>query len=215
VWQLQQIPPQDLNFNAIYTVPGAPFLPKGVHYLLKDWQIGWFANYQSGQFLAPPVSTTPNFFQSEDIREPGVSLYTAGVNINDHSTFNPATTQVLNPNAWVACPAGGVCASTSVYYKDFRGPRTPSENANIGRNFRFGPEGKFNLYIRAEFVNIFNRTLLPNPTTGNPGNSPASSSGIYSSGFGVINTYLPTGSIYGTAPYLQGRTGTLIARFSF
>jgi hypothetical protein len=50
-----------------------------------------------------------------------------------------------------------------VYYRDFRGPRTPTENANIGRNFRFGPEGKFNLYIRAEFVNIFNRTLMPNP----------------------------------------------------
>jgi hypothetical protein len=102
-----------------------------------------------------------------------------------------------------------------VYYRDFRGPRTPTENANIGRNFRFGPEGKFNLSIRAEFVNIFNRTLLPNPSTGNPGNPPGASSGIFSSGFGVIDTYLPTGSIYGTAPYLQGGTGTLVARFSF
>jgi hypothetical protein len=138
------------------------------------------------------------------------------VDINDHSTFNPANTQVLNPKAWAACPAGGVCSATSVYYRDFRGPRTPTENANIGRNFRFGPEGKFNLYIRAEFVNIFNRTLLPNPTTGNPGNLPGSSSGIYSSGFGVINTYLPVGSIYtANTAYLQGRTGTLIARFSF
>jgi hypothetical protein len=215
VWQIQQIPPQDLNFNAIYTVPGASFIPKGLHYLAKDWQIGWFANYQSGQFLAPPVSTTPNFFQSEDIRVAGVPLYTPGVNINDHGSFTPANTQVLNPAAWAPCPAGGVCAATSVYYKDFRGPRTPTENANIGRNFRFGPEGKFNIYIRAEFVNIFNRTLLPNPTTGNPGNKPGASSGIYSSGFGVIDTYLPTGSIYGTAPYLQGRTGTLVARFSF
>ncbi len=217
VWQIQQIPPQDLNFNAIYTVPGASFIPTkgGLHWLAKDWQIGWFANYQSGQYLAPPVSTTPNFLQSEDIRVPGVPLYTAGVNINDHSTFNPANTQVLNPAAWQACPAGGVCGATSVYYKDFRGPRTPTENANIGRNFRFGPEGKFNLFIRAEFVNIFNRTLFPNPSTASPQNKPGASSGIYSSGFGVINTYLPTGSIYGTAPYLLGRTGTLVARFSF
>ena len=215
VWQLQQIPPQDLNFNAIYTVPGASFLPKYANYLAKDWQVGWFANYQSGQFLAPPVSTTPNFFQSEDIRVAGQPLYTPGVNINDHGSFNPANTQVLNPNAWAACPQNAACASTSVYYRDFRGPRTPTENANIGRNFRFGPEGKFTLFIRAEFVNIFNRTLLPNPSTGNPGNKPGASSGIFSSGFGVIDTYLPTGSIYGTAPYLQGRTGTLVARFSF
>jgi hypothetical protein len=215
VWQLQQIPLQNLNFNAIYTVPEASFLPKAVRYLAKDWQIGWFANYQSGQFLAPPVSTTPNFFQSEDIRVAGQPLYTAGVNINDHGSFNPANTQVLNPAAWAPCPQNVACASTSVYYRDFRGPRTPTENANIGRNFRFGPEGKFNLSIRAEFVNIFNRTLLPNPSTGNPGNAPGASSGIFSSGFGVIDTYLPTGSIYGTAPYLQGRTGTLVARFSF
>ena len=31
----------------------------------------------------------------------------------------------------------------------------------------------------------------------------------------VVDAYLPTGSIYGTPPYLQGRTGTLVARFSF
>ena len=139
----------------------------GLQYAAKDWQIGWFANYQSGQFLAPPISPTLNFFQSEDVRVAGQPLYTQGVNINDHSTFNPDTTQVLNPAAWAPCPQNAACASTSVYYKDFRGPRTPTENANIGRNFRFGPEGKFNLYIRAEFVNIFNRTLMPNPVTAN------------------------------------------------
>ncbi len=141
VWQLQQIPPQDLNFNAIYTVPGASFNPTkgGLHYLAKDWQIGWFANYQSGQFLAPPVSTTPNFFESEDIRVAGQPLYTQGVNINDHGSFNPATTQVLNPAAWTPCPAGGVCASTSVLLQGSPRPSHPTENANIGRNFRFRP----------------------------------------------------------------------------
>src|SRR6202035_1188866 len=36
VWQLQQIPPQNLNFNAIYTVPAAGFLPKAVRYAAKD-----------------------------------------------------------------------------------------------------------------------------------------------------------------------------------
>jgi hypothetical protein len=105
-----------------------------------------------------------------------------------------------------------------VYYKDFRGPRTPTENANVGRNFRFGPEGKFDIYIRAEVVNIFNRTLLPNPSTANPQNPAIKGAGngtIYTGGFGVINAYLPPNRVYGTAPYLQGRTGTLIARFSF
>jgi hypothetical protein len=222
VWQLQQIPLQDLNFNAIYTVPGAPFLPKGVHWLAKDWQVGWFANYQSGQFLTPPASPTLNFFGSEDTRVPGQPLYTPGVNINNLGSYSPYTTQVLNPNAWAACPADAACAATSVYYKDFRGPRTPTENANIGRNFRFGREGKFNLYIRAEFVNIFNRTLMPNPVTSNPqdGVVKGGPGGLLTGGFGVIDAYSTPGSIYSgttcsSSFCLQGRTGTLVARFSF
>ncbi|MBV9769854.1 MAG: hypothetical protein JOZ32_09805, partial [Bryobacterales bacterium] len=218
VWQIQQIPIQDLNFNIIYTVPGAPFLPKGVHWLAKDWQVGWFSNYQSGQFLAPPTSPTLNLLPSEEIRVPGQPLYAQGVNINDHSTFDPYTTQVLNPNAWAPCPVNAACASTSVYYKDFRGPRTPTENANLGRNFRFGPEGRFNIFIRAEFVNIFNRTLLPNPSTGGPQNGivHGGPNGQITGGFGTINAYLPVGSVYtANTAYLQGRTGTLVARFSF
>ena len=47
-------------------------------------------------------------------------------------------------------------------------PNIPmSENANIDRNFRVGKEGRYNLQIRGEFVNIFNRTLYP--TTGATG----------------------------------------------
>jgi len=225
-WQLQQIPPQDLNFNAIYTVPKAEFIPKFLQYAAKDWQVGWFANYQSGQFLAPPVSPTLNFLPSEDIRVPGVPLYTPGVNINNLSTYNPYSTQVLNPAAWQPCPSNAVCSAASngpfgatptTYYKDFRGPRTPTENANVGRNFRFGPEGKFNIYIRAEFVNIFNRTLMPNPLTTNPQNpvQHGGAQGQLTNGFGVVQAYFPTGTYSGTAPYLLGRTGTLIARFSF
>jgi hypothetical protein len=234
-WQLQQIPPQDLNFNAIYTVPKAGFISnKFLQYAAKDWQVGWFANYQSGIFLAPPTSPTLNFLPSEDIRVPGVPLYTPGVNINNLSTYNPYYTQVLNPAAWEPCPSNAVCSAASngpfgptatTYYKDFRGPRTPTENASIGRNFRFGPEGKFNIFIRAEFVNIFNRTLMPAPGTSNPQNPPAKTAGngtIYTAGFGVIDAYLPVGSIYdgstttpACAQCLQGRSGTLIARFSF
>jgi hypothetical protein len=110
-----------------------------------------------------------------------------------------------------------------VYYKDFRAPRTPTENLNFGRNFRFGPEGKFNFFIRAEFVNVFNRTLMPPPSTsfapenplvraGGPGAPIVFGYGAF--GGGAVN---PTaGAITNAnAPYLLGRSGTLIARFSF
>jgi hypothetical protein len=236
-WQLQQIPPLNLNFNAIYTVPRAEFISnKFLQYAAKDWQIGWYSNYQSGAFLAPPVSPTLNLLPSEEIRVPGQPLYAPGVNINNLSTYNAATTQVLNPNAWAPCPIDTVCAggnltngffgpqtNATVYYKDFRAPRTPTENLNFGRNFRFGPEGRFNLFIRAEFVNVFNRTLMPAPSTAyvpqnplvraGPGNAPI----VF--GFGAFggSAVDPTpGAITSaTPPYLLGRTGTLIARFNF
>ena len=222
---LQQIPPLTLNFNFIYTTPRAFSNDSGtnkfLNQLVKDWQIGGFANYQSGMYLMPPTSPTSAFLASEDIRVPGQPLYTAGVNPNNLSSYNPYYTQVLNPNAWQVCPVNTTCAAQGVLYSDFRAPRTPVENANIGRNFRI--KERMNLFIRAEFVNIFNRTLMPPPSTANPqipASKGAGNGTIYTSGFGVIDTYLTPGTYYAepsqaTAAYLSPRTGTLIARFSF
>ncbi|MBV9507037.1 MAG: hypothetical protein JO323_18755, partial [Acidobacteriia bacterium] len=226
-WVLQQIPTFDFNLTAVYTVPKVNALPKFARAILGDWQIGWYSNYQSGQFLTPPASPNFNFLPSEDIRNPGVPLYVPGVNINDHSTFNAQLTQVLNPAAWSPCPVNATCAAASpgafgptstLLYKDFKGPRTPTENANLGRHFRVRRgEHSYDLYIRSEFVNIFNRTLFPNPSTTNPQNPVArlGPNGPLLSGFGVIGAYFPAGSYSSTAPYLLGRTGTIIARFSF
>jgi hypothetical protein len=217
VWALQNYPPRVLTFNVIYTVPKASFLPRYINALSKDWQLGWYSRYQTGPYLTPPTSPTANFLSSEDIRVPGQPLYTPGVDINDHGSFNAYYTQVLNPKAWAPCPTNSTCAATTVLYKDFRGPRIPSENFNIGRHFRFGKEGRYDFYIRGEFVNIFNRTLFATPTgfTTNPQNPPAKGAGngtIYTSGFGVFsNAYLIPNTAYAN----PGRTGTLIARFQF
>ncbi|MBV8841371.1 MAG: hypothetical protein JO307_01045 [Bryobacterales bacterium] len=76
-------------------------------------------------------------------------------------------------------------------YSDFRAPRLHKENANIGRHFRIGKEGKYDFYLRGEFVNIFNRTQMPNPIPPNPQNSPSKNNlGIYTAVFGVIPAYL-------------------------
>jgi hypothetical protein len=225
-WTLQQIPPQALTFNVTYTTPKAAFLPKWTNVIVKDWQVGFFAQYQSGTFLTPPVSPTANFLPSEDVRNPGVPLYL--VNINDIHSYNPQSQVVLNPAAWSPCPTNTVCGSAAngifgpaatQLYPDFRGPRTPRENANLGRHFRI--KERMDLYIRAEFVNVFNRTILPNPSTSNPqlGVTHGAGSGtILTTGFGVINAYNAPGTapaVSAGAVTLLGRTGTLIARFSF
>ncbi len=227
-WALQNIPPQVLTFNATYTVPKARFLPKYVDLLSRDWQFGFFANYQSGVFLAPPTSPTANFLPSEDIRVPGQPLY--NVDINNIHSYNPYYQQVLNPKAWQSCPTNTTCPALGTLYSDFRGPRRPMENANIGRHFRFGKEGRYDLYVRGEFVNIFNRTWMKDPNAGpvgftpstNPAVAPSKNSlNIYTAGFGIINMYQTANSgpltvVNGFATqYLTGRTGTIIARFSF
>src|SRR5262249_44811904 len=96
-------------------------------------------------------------------------------------------------------------------YRDFRGFRTPTENANFSRNFRFGKEGRFNLNVRAEFNNIFNRMLygsLTTPITAatNFATNPTISKGLYTGGFGTI---IPTSGVPGQ------RTGTYVARLTF
>ena len=212
-WALQNIPPRALTFNFVYTVPKAPFLNNWENQITRGWEIGGYALYQSGAFLTPPASPTANFLPSEDTLVAGQPLY--NVNINNIHSYNPATTQVLNPAAWAACPTNATCPAISTLYPNFRAPRDPSENANIGRNFRI--KERMNFHIRAEFVNIFNRTLLPVPTATNPQNPVTKTAGINSSGFGVINTFATPGSqpAGATPPYLTPRTGTLIARFTF
>jgi hypothetical protein len=223
-WALQQVQPESLTFNFTYTVPKAQFLNRIENAVTRDWQIGGFALYKSGVFLTPPVSPTANFLTSEDTLVAGQPLYLK--NINDIHSYNPYTDIVLNPAAWAAVPTNGVGPAASTLYGNFRGPRHPSENANIGRNFRI--KERMNLQIRAEFVNIFNRTLLPSPGTASPQLPPTKNNlGIYTAGFGVVNVYAtpgtqaaasaaPTAVTSGTsALLLTGRSGTLIARFTF
>jgi len=222
-WLLQQIPPQALTFNVTYTVPKASFLNKWENLITSDWQVGFFAQYQSGQFLLPPVSTTANYLPSEDYRT-GKPLYL--VDINNIHSYNPYSQPILNAAAWGQCPTNTVCggayngalgATSEVLYSDFRGPRQPRENANIGRHFRI--KEKYDLYIRAEFVNIFNRTIMPNPITTNPQLPDSHNSlGILNGGFGVMNVYQSAGGYPAPtagATALLGRTGTIIARFQF
>ncbi len=207
-WSLMAIPPRTLNFTVIYTVPKAEFLPKIANQVTKDWQVSFFGNYQSGAFLAIPTNVNiTEFLPTQQVEVPGVPLYLKNVN----GQINPYTDIVLNPAAWAQCPVNSNCGdSGNDFLKGFRGRRKPSENANLGRNFRI--KERFNFQIRGEFVNIFNRTQLGSPSTTAPQTAVARNSlNILTGGFGSISAYAAPG----TAPTLQPRTGTLIARFSF
>jgi hypothetical protein len=215
------------NTGINYTTPGPEFLNFRIaKWLVKDWQLGAILQYSSGLPLTPPTATTTNNIgNSQMFRVPGQPLYLKDLNCG---CINPYFDQVLNPNAWVnpvngtfgPGPVGSVTLA-GLLYTDFRQARRPQENLNFGRNFRI--KEKLNLQIRAEFVNIFNRTQIGNPSTTNPLAAPTrNGSGYYTGGFGVINDVVATGAtpsftqnaVVGQL-YQQPRQGTLIARFTF
>jgi hypothetical protein len=239
--------PHQIRLTAQYQVPelsksGVAFVSnKYVSHVLSGWGIGAYLNYQSAPILARPTSngavTTTQFLGrgpgsaqlktnadgsymnpfSVDWTDYSGKHHTDPLDINCHC-FDPTKTIVLNPNAWENIPNGQWGAQQSSL-RFFRGMRIPTENANFSRNFRFGKEGRFNLNVRAEFNNIFNRMQLPNPSVGgNFANAPTvfgvdavtklptANTGLYSGGFGTYTVVTGTGG---------QRTGTYVARLTF
>jgi hypothetical protein len=150
---------------------------------------------------------------------PGQPLYLKDLNCG---CINPYSDVVLNPKAWLNPANGTFGPATGTYYDDFRSARRPQENMNLARTFHL-KEG-LTLQLRAEFVNVLNRTQIGNPSMLAPGATPSKNVySQYTAGFGVINLTVAGPQ---TAPtttqnalvgqlYQLPRTGTLIARVTF
>jgi hypothetical protein len=222
--QLNQLTrPLATVFSGSYTTPRIPGDSTGmkvVSALARDWQLGWVLRYQSGALIQTPATVT-NQLASLLLRgtggfNPSVNLdnYVAGVNpllVDPNSkSFDPTKQQLLSPNAW-AEPATGQWGVSAPFYNGYRWQRQPSEAMSLARNFRMGHEGKYNLQVRGEFQNIFNRHFYSAPiTTGSLSAAPSTNtSGIITGGYGTINTTTGTGA--GAIP----RSGQLVARFTF
>ncbi|HLK48337.1 MAG TPA: TonB-dependent receptor [Bryobacteraceae bacterium] len=207
------------NANVVYTTQKY-FGNRLLAATTRDWAIGAFLQYGSGFPLTPPAATNINYIGgSEQFRVADQPLYVKNLNCG---CINPYTDVVLNPKAWQNPVNGTFGPATGTYYDDFRSARRPQENMNFSRTFRF--KERFSFQIRAEFVNIFNRTQIGNPITTAPGVAPSKNQyGQYSGGFGVVNLTVAGAQV---APsytlnqvvgqlYQQPRTGTLIGRFTF
>jgi hypothetical protein len=178
---------------------------KIVDEVLGGWTLGGLFQYGSGLPIQSPESLNnlgsvlgfPTYMN----RVPGQPLYL--VNLNCHC-IDPNKQLVLNPAAWTDA-AQGTFGTASPYYPDYRYERRPGEQMSFGRLFKLG-EGR-TLQIRAEFFNIFNRTYLPNPSTGNPFAATTTSGGQLTGGFGYINPY--------SSLFFQPRNGQLVGRFTW
>ena len=169
--------------------------------------------YASGMPILAPTAqsklSTLTFQNTFANRVPGQPLYT--VDLNCHC-YDPNTTFVLNPNAWVDPPVGQY-ATGAAYYDDYRQQRRPSEAMSFGRIFRI-KEG-ITLNIRADFQNIFNRTYLTNPYYSNAKSTQrVAKDGSVISGFGYINTGLGTREQQ-TGHGMGPRNGIIVVRLNF
>ena len=136
--------------------------------------------------------------------------------INPNSHFDPTKTLVLNPNAFTE-PAPATFGVSAPYYGQNRWQRQPAESLSVARNFRI--KEKYQIQIRAEFQNVFNRVFYSLPATGNgTGTATAaaytnpfpvlgSTGGALSGGYGFVNSFNGLGT--------QPRTGQIVARFTF
>jgi hypothetical protein len=223
--------PFQIRFSAQYVTPQAKIFGNNLaSYVLGDWTLGWYAQYQSAPIIARPASAGANPISKWLGRGPGPAERVAGqglwssnwidydgkihtdpIDLNCHC-FDPTKNIVLNPAAWANVPDGQWSSNLSTF-RDYRGFRYPQENANFGRTFRYKERVTFN--VRVEFSNVFNRTRLPQPAAGNIGPGFATQptkqtsgplTGLYSGGFGTV---VPTS---GTQGY---RTGTLVGRITF
>jgi hypothetical protein len=185
---------------------------KALSQIVRDWQLGWVFRYQSGALIQTPPS---NNQLNNQLERAGATFwnYVPGVNplaVDPNcGCFNPQTTQILNPKAWTDAPAGTFGVSAP-FYNNYRWQRQPAESMSFGRNFRMGKESRYNLMVRAEFQNIFNRLFLSMPSVGsgvNPATSISSSAAINTGGYGYIATVGGAGA--------SPRSGQIVARVTF
>jgi hypothetical protein len=227
--------PQVLVINFSYITPKTKFLgdsvgAKALQWVARDWTFGGVLRYQSGVLLETPGANNnflyqlgvgsqdnPAVFGAPEGLEnyvPGQSFFAPGFNPNSH--FDPTKTVVLNPNAWTE-PGPAQYGVSAPYYINNRWQRQPAESLSVQRTFRI--KEKYQLQIRAEFYNVFNRVFYSLPATGggtgtantptynNPFPVSGSTGGALDGGFGFVNSFNGAGT--------QPRSGQLVGRFQF
>jgi Carboxypeptidase regulatory-like domain/TonB dependent receptor len=177
---------------------------KIVSNVVHGWTLGGIMRYASGLPIAVPGSTAnlnSLVFQSTRMnRVPGQPLFLKDLNCH---CIDPNKDFVLNPAAWSDVPQGQ-WGFSAPYYNDYRYARQPSEQLSLGRIFRVTE--KYKLQVRAEFFNVLNRVVMPNPSAGNPLQTPLrNQAGVPTSGFGRIDASTVGGQ----------RNGQLVARVEF
>jgi Carboxypeptidase regulatory-like domain/TonB dependent receptor-like, beta-barrel len=215
--------PQTLVISFSYTSPKTKIFgdsggAKAFQWLVRDWTTSGVLKYASGMMIRTPPSNNGllNALQIGSANNPalwggGTTLenYVPGQSclaVDPNSHFDPTKTLALNPAAWTDAGTGQYGVSAP-YYNNCRWQRQPQESISLGRIFRV--KEKYQLQIRMEFQNAFNRVQLSAPSVVFSGTGPqfGNPNGALSAGFGYVNTLNGAG--------VTPRSGQLVARFVF
>lgn len=177
---------------------------KFVRQVTGGWTVGGVFRYLSGLPIPVPASqanmNAVAFQNTRMNRVPGEPLYTKDLNCH---CIDPNKDFVLNSKAWSDVPQGQ-WGFSAPFYNDFRYARFPSEQISLGRTFRL--RERYSLVVRAEFFNLFNRTVMPNPSPANPAQTQTrNAAGVPTAGFGRIDATTVSGQ----------RNGQIVARIEF
>ena len=154
--------PQRLTVNGFYELPagkGRRYLTSGIPAaILGGWEIAATWEYQSGDLLS-----FPNVYYYGDMSHLS----------SDLNNVNRTLNQWFNTGAAFERVPGNQPASYSVrvfpqYINGVRGDKLLQTNANIHRNIKLTE--KFNLQLRMDMFNVFNRSQFSDPDT-NPNNT--------------------------------------------
>jgi hypothetical protein len=167
--------PQSLKLTWVYELPfgrGRQYLNRGgvVNQVLGGWTVTGIQSYQSGNALAISSGLdSSGYLFNGMIRGDVLSGVPLTVSSGGAFDYAGGTGQgYLNPAAFAAPPttANGVALRLGTaprFFGNLRGPRNPSENFGIFKNFPFR-EGAF-LQFRCDMINAFNRAGRADPDT--------------------------------------------------
>jgi hypothetical protein len=189
---------------------------------VAGWTVGGLLLYSAGSPIGVPGSSNnQNSWYGQGTLENRVAGQPLFIHNPNCHCYDPTTTFIVNPAAWVNPPLGQ-WGTSSPFYTDYRSQRRPAESVNVGRAFRI--RERMRLEVRAEFFNIFNRLELNGPSTGGPqGSRTCSAPGKGSVNVAAGSFTCPDGytspSGFGAVSYtglaIQPRNGQLVARFTF
>ncbi len=150
--------PHAVAISGIYELPLGPGKPllnqKGVvGHIVGGWQLGWVARYHSGTPVSISASNVLPLFNGGN--RPNL---VKGVSPSlDRSNFDPAVSPIYNINAF-SQPDDYTIGNAPRALGNLRDFPYFNEDLTLAKVFRFGE--RVDMQFRAEFFNVFNRTIF-------------------------------------------------------